>query len=556
MDNQTNADRPTRFSRPRALLMLPFSLPGRLFLSLPLSVKIALAPLLATACLLVVTAVAWYTNSGLTRQLHNVADKGMSRIDEARRFQSSLQEIHLMATQTVAAMTMQREPAVLESMRQVLKNKMADFDKSLAKANQADAAGATNAAADSSSGSDVADDMAAITDAIVAYKAALEKLYAVNDGDAHGAENALIMLNDAHRVAADKVAALLDQQMSAAQDALSQGDALGARNERLMAVVVAISLLASGLIGWASTRQLTSTLRQGTAIAEALARGDLTQRADTDARDAVGQSVRSLSEVSSNLSRLVGEVRAAAHQVDLATGEIAQGNQDLSKRTEQAADVLKQTTRATSDLFDAIHNCAEVAVKADSFAASAADHARQGGQSMLELASGIKDIEVKSNRIGEITTVIDSISMQTNLLALNAAIEAARAGESGRGFSVVASEVRSLSLRSTAAASEIRKLIDGSRAAVAVGIQKTNVAQESIDRVIRSITQSSAESRSVAASLTEEAKKASNLSGAMRSMEDSVQQNTAMIEQATAATGSLKDQAGLLVDLLGAFRTA
>lgn len=547
MDDEINADRPARFSRLRALSQRPFSLPRGLFLSLPLSVKIALAPLLATACLLVVTAVAWYTNSGLTRQLHNVADKGMSRIDQARGFQSNLQELHLTATQTVAAMALGREPAVLESMRQLLKNRMAAFEKSLAEANKS---------VDAASGSDVADDMTAITDSIGAYQAALEKMYAVADRDTHGAENALIMLNDAHRIAADKVAALLDQQISAAQDALSQGDALGTRNERLMAVVVAISLLASGLVGWASIRQLTSTLRQGTAIAEALARGDLTQRADTDARDAVGQSVRSLSEVSSNLSRLVGEVRAAAHQVDLATGEIAQGNQDLSKRTEQAADVLKQTTRATSDLFDAIHTCAEVAVKADSFAASAADHARHGGQSMLELASGIKDIEIKSNRIGEITTVIDSISMQTNLLALNAAIEAARAGEFGRGFSVVASEVRSLSLRSTAAASEIRKLIDGSRAAVAVGIQKTTVAQENIDRVIRSITQSSAESRSVAAALTEEAKKASNLSGAMRSMEDSVQQNAAMIEQATAATGSLKDQAGLLVELLGTFRTA
>src|SRR5262249_37291290 len=157
--------------------------------------------------------------------------------------------------------------------------------------------------------------------------------------------------------------------------------------------------------------------------------------------------------------------------------EIALGNTDLSHRTEETSTILQDTTASTTALFEAIHACAGNAGRANEFAATAAEDARKGGESMQHLSTGTPDIAKQSKQISEITSVIDSISFQTNILALNAAIEAARAGEVGRGFSVVASEVRTLAQRSAGAAKDIRKLIETSQQTVDDGIARAKIAQ-------------------------------------------------------------------------------
>jgi len=556
--------RPSIVRRGLKRLLAPARVPQRLFARLPLGWKIALSPAFATLCLVAVAAIAWLANDGLSRELHNVADMGMVRIDQAHGYQISQQELHLGGTQLIAALAMHAEPASIDAMKARLRTKFDAYQKVLAAAHKSavdavppsPAAAASEAEALSTPESELVEDLQTIVESTTAYREALEKVFNIAPDNATAISNSPLMLNDANRVASDKVAILLARQASAAQQSLEHGDMLASRNARAITIGVGLSVFLSVLISWTCARQLTSTLNQGSTIAAALARGDLTQRGDqVDAYDVAGRTVRALSEVSSNLSRLVGDVRDAAQQVGTATAEIASGNKDLSHRTEQTSAVLQSTTSSTTALFGAIRACATAATNADSFAAAAVVEAGHGGESMRDLAAGIGDIEHKSRQISEITGVIDAISFQTNLLALNAAIEAARAGEAGRGFAVVASEVRVLAKRSATAAHDIRNLIEDSRVAVDAGIKRTKVAQDTIERVVRAISQSSTEVRQVATALTNESATADRLANSLHEMETSTQQNAAMIEESAAATHSLKDQADRLVGLIGAFRT-
>jgi len=535
-------------------LAAPLGIAKRSFVRLPLAVKIGLAPGLTTVLLIVIASIAWRANAGLSHELTNVGVVGMAEVEQAHELQDALLKVHLGATQYVASLTQHREGVAVDAEKARVGKDLDDFAKKLAAAKQDGTATAPGAAPGSTS--DRTDALQAIDDSIAAYRDSLGKLFAVAPDNLLAAYGALTMLNDAHRIAADKIGGLLDLQSQASSDSLRHGDSLAASNARVLAIGVAFSLLLSLAVSYACVRQLTGVLGEGGEIAAALARGDLTRRAQTEVTDVAGRTIRALSDVSSTLNRLVGDVREAAGLVDAAASEIATGNSDLSHRTEATAAVLQETAASTTTLLEAIHACAGNAERADGFAASAADEARKGGESMRDLSVGISDIVKQSKQIGEITAVIDSISFQTNILALNAAIEAARAGEVGRGFSVVASEVRTLAQRSAAAAKDIRGLIERSQSAVDDGIGKARIAQEKIDRVVESITRSSAEVRSVAAALSAESQNASRLSSALQQMESATQQNSAMIEEATAATRSLKDQAARLVRSLGEFRIA
>jgi len=528
------------------------------FLRLPLAVKIGVAPALVAGLLMVVAAIAWQANRGLSRELHDVGGIGMERLEQAYRLQTALQAVHVGATQFVGLFAEHAEAATVDVAKARLRKQMGEFDQLFqeARAGSADASAATGpavAGADAA-GSDRADALAAIETAAGEYRDSLEKLVGVPVDNVVAAKNALLMLNDAYRRGSDKVSGLVELAAEASHDSLRNGDRLAERNGKILAIGVAASLVLSLLVTWACTRQLTRVLKEGGEIAAALAQGDLTSRAHTEVDDVAGRTIRALSEVSVRLGALVGDVRDAARNVDVAAGEIATGNADLSLRTDQTTSILQDMLVATAALISAIQDCAQSALAANRYSSAAADEAGRSGESMRNLSTSISDIARHSNRIGEITSVIDAISFQTNILALNAAIEAARAGEVGRGFAVVASEVRTLAQRSSAAAREIRQLIDDSRAAVSDGIERAGAAQATIDRVMASIGESSAAVRSVTEALSSESQNANRLSGALQSMQTAAQQNAAMIEQATAATQSLKHQAARLVGSLEVFR--
>ena len=255
------------------------------------------------------------------------------------------------------------------------------------------------------------------------------------------------------------------------------------------------------------------------------------------------------------MDKAVGTVRVGAYGIEIASAEIASGNQDLSDRTEQTASNLQRTASSMAALTDTVQQSAKNANQANQLALSASVVAAKGGQVVAQVVETMQGINEASRKISDIISVIDGIAFQTNILALNAAVEAARAGEQGRGFAVVASEVRSLAGRSAAAAKEIKSLIGASVERVERGSALVNDAGSTMTEVVGSIRQVTDIMGEISSASAEQARSVSQVSEAVTQMDRATQQNAALVEQMAAAAGSLKSQAQDLVKTVEVFHS-
>ncbi len=308
----------------------------------------------------------------------------------------------------------------------------------------------------------------------------------------------------------------------------------------------------------ALARGLQQLAAEGEELRAIVARVDQAQRlavdaAGTDARTPGGKA---LQRTLGRMAQVVHAVRTSAQSVQVASSEIASGNDDLSRRTEQQASALQQTSASVAHLDGTITGTASSAREADTLARQASSVAERGGQSMQDVVRQMVGISESSRRIGEITSVIDGIAFQTNILALNASVEAARAGEQGRGFAVVASEVRSLAQRSAEAAREIKELLASSAGQVEAGSRMVGQAGQTMQEIVDA-------SRKVSAMIAQissagEAQRAgfSQVSAAVQQIDQATQQNAALVEQSTAAAASLRQQAQQLVDAVQVFEAS
>jgi methyl-accepting chemotaxis protein len=189
-------------------------------------------------------------------------------------------------------------------------------------------------------------------------------------------------------------------------------------------------------------------------------------------------------------------------------------------------------------------------------ARTASEVAQEGRDVVGGVVSTMEAIDAQAKKIGEIIGVIDGIAFQTNILALNAAVEAARAGDQGRGFSVVASEVRALAHRSADSAREIRTLIGSSIEKIDGGVRRVRTAGDTMSRVVAAAQQVSATIESISQAASEQAAGIAQVSQAVAAMDSDTQRNAALVEQASAATDAMNQQAQTLVGLLSRFKTA
>jgi methyl-accepting chemotaxis protein len=352
-----------------------------------------------------------------------------------------------------------------------------------------------------------------------------------------------------------QVGATLDKFVDAEGKRLA--DAAAADSLRVSAVVglLAALVVAAGVaLGVGVSRGITRPIRSAVKSAQRVATGDLSHELRTRRTDETGQLLQALAQMTQDLRTLVGEVSGGARMVADTSDQIAQGNLDLSQRTEEQASTLEETASSMEELASTIAQNAQNARHASQLALGATEVARNGGIAVGQVVATMTGISQSARRISDITSVIDSIAFQTNLLALNAAVEAARAGEQGRGFAVVAAEVRNLAQRSAAAAKEIKTLITESVAQVDAGARQVNAAGRTMEDIVASVRQVSDLIAEIAAASQEQSSGIEQVSTAVSQMDRVVQQNAALVEEATAATQSMNDQAGALLQMVARFR--
>ena len=325
---------------------------------------------------------------------------------------------------------------------------------------------------------------------------------------------------------------------------------------RFAMYAVLVVLGSAGMLYLLLQRSVVQPLRGAMTAAQALAGGDLTTQVHVGRSDEIGQLMQAINGVGQGLASVVGTVRRSTDQINIASSEIAIGNNDLSARTESQASALGQTTASMGSFTAAVKRNAEHAREASNLVHSAADHAVKGGQVVTQVVSTMGSIKESSRKVVEIISVIDSIAFQTNILALNASVEAARAGEQGRGFAVVATEVRNLAQRSAAAAKEIKTLIADSVDKVDNGSKLVDQAGRTMEEIVTSVRNVNAIMSEIALASTEQSNDIEEVNRAIGDMDEMTQQTAALVEEAAAAASSLHDQAAQLSKNVSIFKLA
>ncbi len=357
-----------------------------------------------------------------------------------------------------------------------------------------------------------------------------------------------------------KTTAAIDMQFAVNEAAAKVLDAMlkekitGFTEQRWIMVVSMLMLFA--LAAWICVliaRSVTVPLQNAIAVADEVAQGKLDNDFDVGPPNEVGQLLRSLKSMSESLRGIVSDVRASVDQINAASRDIATGNADVSSRLESQASNLEETASSMEELTSTVKQNADNARQANQLVHTASSVASKGGEVVSQVVQTMGEINDSSRKIVDIIGVIDGIAFQTNILALNAAVEAARAGEQGRGFAVVASEVRNLAQRSASAAKEIKDLINHSVNRVESGNRLAGEAGLAMQEVLNSVQSITAIMQEIATASAEQGNGIEQINMAVTQMDDTTQQNAALVEQTAAASASLQDQAQTLVKSISIF---
>ena len=395
-----------------------------------------------------------------------------------------------------------------------------------------------------------------LSDARGAYSPLRDHMIAaVKAGDKEGAT--LLLLHRVRPAQASYVAALdklITFQAQLMRESGEHAEQTAGQSSTLM-IVLGVAGAALGLFaGWYVTRSIVRPIGYAVRVARTVAGGDLRSDIQIRSRDEAGQLSAALKDMNASLISIVSEVRKGTDSMGAASAEIAAGNLDLSERTERQAGSLEETASSMEQLTSTVKLNAANANQANQLAQSASQVAGKGGAVVAQVVDTMASINASARKIVDIIAVIDGIAFQTNILALNAAVEAARAGEQGRGFAVVATEVRNLAQRSASAAREIKQLIGDSVDKVDAGARLVDQAGDTMAEIVASVRRVTDIMGEIAVASQEQLTGIEHINGAITEMDQTTQQNAALVEQASAAAVTMQEQATHLVDAVSVFK--
>ncbi len=328
------------------------------------------------------------------------------------------------------------------------------------------------------------------------------------------------------------------------------------KNRVLVLMIIAIALTAGAIaLGWLQLQHLLlKPLAAAIGKLEQVAAGDLTHSPLKASSAEIKRLNMAIEGMRESMMNSVMRVRDASSQIDVGSRELTAGNNHLAQRTESTATSLEQTAASMEELTATVKQNADNADQAHKLAKDVSDTADRGSEMVCYVIEKMQDIAGSANRIADILGVIDGIAFQTNILALNASVEAARAGEQGRGFAVVAGEVRNLASRSADAAKEIRQLISASQTHVNEGSDLAQQAGETMDEIASEVMRMTKLMREIASASQEQSRGIEQVNIAVSQMDETAQQNAALVQQSSAATRSLEEQSQALASAMASFR--
>ena len=355
-----------------------------------------------------------------------------------------------------------------------------------------------------------------------------------------------------------KIERLREVENFAADEVATTAAALRREARQELVAYIVVAALAAGLailFAFLVVRSLVRSLRDALADIESRG-GDLTRRLPVLGTDEINRLYRAFNDSTEASEQLLANIRRGALSVEVASGEIAQGNQDLAQRTEEQSASLVETASSMEQITATVRQTADNAHEARAMTGETAEHAQAANDVATQASAAMQQIHTANQEVTSIVTAIDNIAFQTNLLALNASVEAARAGEHGRGFAVVAQEVRKLASRSAEEAQQIRRLIDTNVTRIAEGERLVLSTGESLADITGQVEKVAELVAEMAAATGEQSAGIEQINQAVSQLEEVTQQNAALVEQVAAASRSLDDQAGDMAQLIGQFKVS
>lgn len=348
--------------------------------------------------------------------------------------------------------------------------------------------------------------------------------------------------------------ALLAYNVRMAEDLQAQARKTFVSSTYYIWTAIVAGVLLASVVGWLLVRSIMGALDTARSVAQRIAAGHLGHEIHIKSEDEFGELLKSLATMDAKLSQTVNVVREGADHVGAAAKQLAQGNDDLSQRTQEQASALEETAASMEEMTAAVKRNADNVHQANQLAISARERADKGTTVVRHAIDAMSNINASSKRIADIIGVINEIAFQTNLLALNAAVEAARAGEQGRGFAVVAAEVRQLAQRSAAAAKEIEEMIKDSVEKVRTGSELVDSSGKTLTEILDSIRKVSDIVAEISAANQEQSSGIEQVNHAITQMDQATQQNAAVVEEISSASKSMENQAFELVQQIGFFQ--